>query len=184
MGMWCTSQRLESAVSVGGGRSTGGTHVDERPADRRNGSLPLPPTSRSRQRTGAARADLRVDDAARREASEALGVHMAAGRLTLVEFEERLARVFAAVTESELAAVTADLPRTATTSSRARRRAAARSMVAGWLALCALFLTIWALTGADYFWPVWPMMGTGIGTLPGAWALWRGTDDPQAAQAR
>jgi hypothetical protein len=27
----------------------------------------------------------------------------------------------------------------------------------------ALLLGIWALTGMGYFWPIWPMMGWGIG---------------------
>ena len=29
----------------------------------------------------------------------------------------------------------------------------------------ALLLAIWALTGAGYFWPVWPALGWGIGIL-------------------
>lgn len=127
--------------------------------------------------------DLRVDDTARRDAADVLGVHMAAGRLTMTEYESRLDQVFAAVRESELRAATGDLPPVTTAASRARRRAAARSMVAGWLALCALFLGIWALTGAGYFWPVWPMMGTAIGTLPGAWAVWQGSAAPPDAGA-
>lgn len=124
--------------------------------------------------------DVRVDDAARREAAEVLGLHMAAGRLTLSEYEARLDQAFAAVHESQLRAVTDDLPPVVTAASRDRRRAVARSMVGGWLALCALFMGIWVLTGAGYFWPVWPMMGTAIGTLPGAWAVWHGTAQPGA----
>jgi hypothetical protein len=128
--------------------------------------------------------DLRVDDAARREAADVLGVHMAAGRLTLSEYEARLDQVFAAVHESQLRPITEDLPPVVTAAARDRRRAVARSMVAGWLALCALFLTIWALTGAGYFWPVWPIMGTAMGTLPGAWAVWQGTAAPRTQPGR
>ena len=29
----------------------------------------------------------------------------------------------------------------------------------------ALLVVIWALTGAGYFWPIWPMLGWGIGVL-------------------
>jgi 2TM domain-containing protein len=38
------------------------------------------------------------------------------------------------------------------------------------------FVCIWALTGADYFWPVWPIVGWGIGltfhalSIYGPWA--------------
>lgn len=126
----------------------------------------------------AGRPSLLVDDEARREAAEALGVHMAAGRLTFPEYEARFEDAFGARTRADLSAVLADLPRTTTAASIRRRRAAARAMVSGWLALCALFLAIWVLTGAGYFWPIWPMMGTGIGTIPGAWALWHGTAEP------
>ncbi len=32
-----------------------------------------------------------------------------------------------------------------------------------YLAVNALLVLIWALTSATYFWPVWPMLGWGIG---------------------
>ena len=133
-----------------------------------------PATFTSTPSTRASDPDLRVDDDARRAAATALGVHLAAGRLDLTEYEERLDRAFAARVHRDLTGVLADLPRVTTPADRARQRAAARGTVGTWLALCALFLTIWALTGADYFWPVWPMMGTGIAFLPTAWALWTG----------
>jgi hypothetical protein len=44
---------------------------------------------------------------------------MAAGRLTLAEYDERLSRAYAATTFGELAALTADLPSPAATSARA-----------------------------------------------------------------
>jgi hypothetical protein len=35
-----------------------------------------------------------------------------------------------------------------------------------------LLVVIWAVTGAGYFWPVWPMLGWGIGLFShGAGAL-------------
>jgi hypothetical protein len=34
-----------------------------------------------------------------------------------------------------------------------------------YLAVNALLVAIWALTGAGYFWPVWPFMGWGIAVL-------------------
>ncbi len=32
-----------------------------------------------------------------------------------------------------------------------------------YLAVNALLVAIWAITSAGYFWPVWPMLGWGIG---------------------
>jgi hypothetical protein len=34
-----------------------------------------------------------------------------------------------------------------------------------YLAVNALLVLIWALTSATYFWPVWPMLGWGIGVV-------------------
>jgi hypothetical protein len=37
-----------------------------------------------------------------------------------------------------------------------------------YLSVMALLVAIWALTGAGYFWPVWPALGWGAGLmLPG-----------------
>jgi hypothetical protein len=54
---------------------------------------------------------LRAADTDREAVAAALGEHMAAGRLTLAEYDERLARVYAARTYGELDELTADLPR-------------------------------------------------------------------------
>ena len=32
-----------------------------------------------------------------------------------------------------------------------------------WAAFSAMFVLIWAVTGAGYFWPVWPTLGWGVG---------------------
>ncbi|MDP8977235.1 MAG: 2TM domain-containing protein [Actinomycetota bacterium] len=29
----------------------------------------------------------------------------------------------------------------------------------------ALLVGVWALSGADHFWPVWPMLGWGVGLV-------------------
>ena len=46
---------------------------------------------------------------------------------------------------------------------RARRKL--REHVSDYVQVMALLVVIWALTGAAYFWPVWPMLGWGIGVL-------------------
>lgn len=30
-------------------------------------------------------------------------------------------------------------------------------------------VVVWAATGADYFWPMWPVLGLGIALLAAAW---------------
>ncbi len=35
---------------------------------------------------------------------------------------------------------------------------------------------IWAVTSAGFFWPIFPMVGWGIGVVMNAWDVWR-TDD-------
>ena len=34
-----------------------------------------------------------------------------------------------------------------------------------YLAVNALLVAIWAFTGAAYFWPIWPILGWGIGVV-------------------
>jgi hypothetical protein len=53
---------------------------------------------------------LRASDADRTAVADVLGGHMSAGRLTVAEYDDRLARAFAARTYGELAELTADLP--------------------------------------------------------------------------
>jgi hypothetical protein len=61
---------------------------------------------------------LRAGDTDREAVAAALGTHMAAGRLTLAEFDERLARAYAARTLGELAELTTDLPALTPTAPR------------------------------------------------------------------
>jgi hypothetical protein len=53
---------------------------------------------------------LRAADSDREAMAAVLGKHMAAGRLTLAEYDERVARAYAARTYGDLDALTADLP--------------------------------------------------------------------------
>src|SRR4051794_41901951 len=56
---------------------------------------------------------LRAADADRAAVAAQLGEQMSAGRLTVAEYDERLARAYAARTYGELDELTADLPRPA-----------------------------------------------------------------------
>jgi len=61
-------------------------------------------------------ATLRVGTAEREQAAAALGEHFAAGRLEVDEYDERVARAYAAKTAAELAGLFTDLPRPAPAS--------------------------------------------------------------------
>jgi hypothetical protein len=55
-------------------------------------------------------APVRASDAARERVARSLGAHLAAGRLSLDEFSDRVDRAYRAATLDELQALTADLP--------------------------------------------------------------------------
>jgi hypothetical protein len=117
---------------------------------------------------------LRAADADRTAVASVLGEHMAAGRLTVEEYDDRLARAYAAKTYGELEVLTADLPSTAPvrapsagavatgTGSQAVRphRGPHPAAWQAWLRTSLIVLTIWAVTCLAswqllYFWPVW-----------------------------
>jgi uncharacterized protein DUF1707/cell wall-active antibiotic response 4TMS protein YvqF len=64
---------------------------------------------------------LRASDDERHRVVELLGEHAAAGRITLAELEERVARAYAAATRAELAELTQDLPALAQTARPQRK---------------------------------------------------------------
>lgn len=65
---------------------------------------------------------VRASDDERHRVVEQLGDHAAAGRITLAELEERVARAYAAKTRGELAELTTDLPATTASATPARPR--------------------------------------------------------------
>jgi hypothetical protein len=112
--------------------------------------------------------ELLASDADRERVADRLRGAAGEGRLTPAELEERLEGAFSARTEAELEPLVADLPAPAR-PPRSRDRTHERTYVAVMLLLVA----IWALTGAGYFWPIWPMLGWGIGVLADAGRLGR-----------
>ncbi len=106
---------------------------------------------------------LRASDRDRERVVEELRMHAAEGRLTVEELEERVQRALDARTADELAALTRDLPDPVRPTTRTRRRrSTARPEVRTYLAVMALLVTVWALAGAGYFWPLWPAVGWGV----------------------
>ena len=113
---------------------------------------------------------LRVSDADRERVVEELRAHAGDGRLDVDELEERTSAALAARTLAELRAVKTDLP-----SRRPHRPARDsedfRSHLRAFIAVQLLLVSIWALTGMGYFWPIWPFLGWGIGVLSHAGAF-------------
>jgi hypothetical protein len=109
------------------------------------------------------RQDLRASDTEREQVVEQLREHGAAGRLDVEELAERVESAYRARTRAELAVPLSDLP------DLRRRRARRASAVAGlrhhfraFAAVNLLLIGVWGVTGGC-FWPIWPLMGWGIG---------------------
>jgi hypothetical protein len=117
---------------------------------------------------------MRAADADREAVARRLGEHMAAGRLTTDEYEDRVARAYAARTFGELAELTADLPTGRGSSPAAPPQPAGacgpwspwnsrswhRATWASWTSTALIVTTIWLITSLAsgaflYFWPVW-----------------------------
>jgi Domain of unknown function (DUF1707) len=102
--------------------------------------------------------DVRTSDGEREAVVEALRGHAAAGRLDADELELRLERAYAARLRADLVPLVADLPAPPRPSPPVRGRAPfVLPDFAPFVAIALLLVAIWALTGAGYFWPVWPI---------------------------
>jgi hypothetical protein len=120
---------------------------------------------------------LRAADADRAVVADVLGRHMAAGRLTVAEYEERLTRAYAARTYGDLAELTTDLPDAAPAPAASGATVATEGASPvrwgahgwhgadpgdwrSWASTAAIVLAIWATTSLIsweflYFWPIW-----------------------------
>ena len=115
---------------------------------------------------------LRASDVERERYAEVLREHAAQGRLTVEELDERLDRVYAARTHGELAPVVADLPAPAPAPARPQpstlliaKLRMPGTFPASFVVVNLMLIVIWAVTGAGYFWPIWPLLGWGLGLL-------------------
>ena len=118
------------------------------------------------------RPEIRVSDAERQAAADRLSDAVSEGRLDLLEYDDRLARAYAAVTSADLARLFDDLPVLEPRSAPRQLDSAAlraalermptvlRVLWLNWFLVVAVNLTVWTLVAvtrgdADYFWPVW-----------------------------
>jgi Domain of unknown function (DUF1707)/2TM domain len=132
------------------------------------------------------RASLRAADADRERVVEALRQHHVDGRLDAEELTQRTDQAYAAKTLGDLDAVTTDLPPIQAPArpgaplrprppdpGRASARAAFQRHLFSYLSVNGLLVVIWALTNfGGYFWPVWSMIGWGIGLASHAFAAY------------
>jgi hypothetical protein len=109
-------------------------------------------------------ARIRAADADRERVAQTVQTAGSEGRLTLEEVEERLSRVYAAKFTDELTALTTDLPRPAPprpgfplSRDALRRHPALRVHLAVAVAVAVLVIVRWAVLGAGFFWPVFPL---------------------------
>lgn len=119
----------------------------------------------------------RAGDREREATAGYLGQALAQGYLDMAEYEDRIQSAFGAHTTDELRRLLADLPvhqlRSNDPRRRAARHAAARMSVrlhlAAYLLMVVIVLTVWLAVGLSagswYFWPVWPILGAGVGVV-------------------
>jgi hypothetical protein len=124
--------------------------------------------------------NLRAADSDREAVAAALGRALSDGRLTVEEYDERLAKAYAAKTYGELDPLTTDLPPSATAraAAEAPRPAPAgmcaptpwsrgrRAIWAPWLTTAIIVTAIWLATSVgngrpDHFWPIWVIVPWG-----------------------
>jgi hypothetical protein len=56
--------------------------------------------------------------------------------------------------------------------SQLKKKRDFRSHVFIYLLVNTMLVVIWAVTGADFFWPIFPILGWGIGVAANAWDVY------------
>lgn len=108
------------------------------------------------------RSERRVTDEERERTADRVRDAYELGALEHDEFEDRLSAAYAARTRSDLDVLTRDLPRDRRRTDAARR-IVWRSHLTSYATVNGSIIAIWAATGGGYFWPLWPLLGWGIG---------------------
>jgi hypothetical protein len=99
--------------------------------------------------------DVLASNPEREAVAEALRDHAGNGRLDPEELEQRLERAYVARRRADLLPLLADLPGDERPAPRRRRPQVGQ--LSPMLVLAVALIAIWALTGAGYFWPIWPI---------------------------
>lgn len=104
---------------------------------------------------------LRASDGDREDVACRLADHMAAGRLDVAEYDERVAAAYAATTVADLQPLLRDLPiQPAAAGPSLPAHASVRPAWGSWALTTLICLTIWAATSIaagdiEGFWPFW-----------------------------
>jgi class 3 adenylate cyclase len=111
---------------------------------------------------------VRASDADRERVARLLRDHYSAGRLSEEDLTERVDAAYEVRTTTELAALTNDLPSAphappATPRRRGALETSVRIHFTIFLLVNLMLVAIWAAAGGGYFWPIWPILGWGIG---------------------
>jgi class 3 adenylate cyclase len=121
---------------------------------------------------------VRASDQDRERVVGVLRDHFSAGRLSDDELGARTKDAYQARTVEQLDALTHDLPSAnrPLPAPSARRRSDRELTAAGrglatsirihatiYVLVNVMLVAIWAITGAGYFWPIWPILGWGVG---------------------
>jgi hypothetical protein len=132
----------------------------------------------------APKPEIRASDGDRDKVAAALQEHMAEGRLTADEFNERLEQVYQSRTYGELEKVTADLPHVdfnrlpsqatehRTPAKRSGGQAALQGAWGAWAMASGINWVIWLIVSIGggelvYPWPLWVMGPWGVILLMG-----------------
>jgi hypothetical protein len=117
---------------------------------------------RSRLRRIAESLDTLVADSDRAGAADELRLHYDSGRLTLDEFESRLAEVHRARTRGDLEHAFLQLPRSEPPASLRLRDRRWSSLALQYALVNVVCIVVWAISGAQIhnFWPKWVLLGT------------------------
>ena len=105
--------------------------------------------------------DMLVADSDRARAADELRQHYDSGRLTLDEFESRLAEAHAARTRGDLDQALRQLPRSEPPASLRVRDRRWSSLALQYALVNLVCILVWAVSGAHGgFWPKWVLLGT------------------------
>lgn len=169
----------EAGARTGADLYPGSERVDEEDSvgrDDGSGDRPVDPAEAGMDST---RAQLRASDADRQRVADRLRKALDEGRLTLLEYDERLAAAYGSLTYGELAKVTRDLPsedapallpegtpppQPAVTERRDAARASLIQQAKSWLGGAVVTNGIWAATSGFNWHQYWP------GVVLGIWA--------------
>jgi Domain of unknown function (DUF1707) len=105
--------------------------------------------------------DTLVADSDRTTAADEMRQHYDSGRLTLDEFESRLAEVHSARTRGDLEHALRQLPRSEPPASLRLRDRRWSSLAIQYALVNVICILVWAFSGSQGgFWPKWVLLGT------------------------